>query len=93
LVLAVIGGVIHWTFGSISTPVLAQLLLGGIPGVILGCILAPKVPAQKLKAVVAILAICAGAQLVWSGARALGAKSAAGASNAARINTGVAVRP
>jgi uncharacterized protein len=92
LVLAVIGGAIHWTFGSISTHVLAQLLLGGIPGVILGCVLAPRVPAKKLKTVVAVIAICAGLQLVWSGARALGEKNAA---NTARLTSGVtgAVRP
>jgi hypothetical protein len=75
LVLAVIGSAFHWSFGSISTPILFGLLLGGIPGVVLGCILAPKVPAHKLKAVVAVIAICAGLQLVWSGARSLTAKS------------------
>jgi len=77
LVLAMIGSTIHWTFGSISTVVLLQLLLGGIPGVIVGCMLSRKLPAQKLKAVVAAIAICAGLQLVWSGARALGIKNAA----------------
>jgi uncharacterized protein len=79
LVLATIGSAIHWTFGSVSTAVLAQLLLGGIPGVIAGCFLSRKLPAQRLKTVVAVIAICAGLQLVWSGARALGAKNAANA--------------
>src|SRR2546429_1999357 len=69
LVLAVIGSAVHWTFGSISTPVLLQLLAGGLPGVVVGCLLARKVPARKLKAVVALIAMCAGLQLVWSGAR------------------------
>jgi uncharacterized membrane protein YfcA len=60
--------------------------------VILGCVLAPRVPAKKLKTVVAVIAICAGLQLVWSGARALGEKNAA---NTARLTSGVtgAVRP
>jgi uncharacterized protein len=71
LVLAVVGSIAHWTFGSISTPLLTQLLLGGIPGVILGCLLARKVPARQLKAVVALIAIFAGLQLVWSGTRSL----------------------
>jgi uncharacterized membrane protein YfcA len=74
LVLAIIGSAVHWTLGSISTPVLLQLLAGGVPGVIFGCLLARKVPAQKLKAVVAGIAICAGLQLVWSGTRSLNAK-------------------
>ena len=71
LVLAAIGSVFHWSFGSVSLPVLSQLLLGGIPGVILGCLLAPKVPANKLRTVVAMVAIFAGLQLVWSGGRTL----------------------
>ena len=79
LVLATIGSAIHWTFGSVSTAVLAQLLLGGIPGVIAGCFLSRKLPAQRLKTVVAVIALCAGLQLVWSGARALGTRNAANA--------------
>jgi len=82
LVLAVIGSAVHWTFGSISTAVLLQLLATGIPGVILGCVLARRLPAQKLKAVIATIAICAGLQLVWSGSRSILAKQA---SNSARI--------
>src|ERR1700751_3392303 len=86
LVLAIIGGAVHWTMGSISTPVLLQLLAGGVPGVIFGCLAARKVPAQKLKAVVAAIAICTGLQLVWSGTRSLEAKRA---SNAPRMTAGV----
>jgi uncharacterized membrane protein YfcA len=70
LVLAVIGSAVHWTFGTISAPVLLQLLAGGVPGVVLGCLLARKVPAQRLKLVVASVALAAGLQLVWSGAHA-----------------------
>jgi hypothetical protein len=71
LVLAIIGSAVHWTFGSISTPILLQLLSGGVPGVVIGCLLARKVPPQKLKTVVAAVAIFAGLQLVWSGSRTL----------------------
>src|ERR1700688_4032940 len=71
LVLAAIGSAFHWSFGSVSLPILFQLLLGGIPGVVLGCLLAPKVPANKLRTAVAMVAIFAGLQLVWSGGRTL----------------------
>src|SRR5277367_779377 len=74
LVLAIIGSAAHWTFGSISAPILLQMLAGGVPGVIFGCLLARKVPAQRLKAVVATVAFLAGLQLIWSGTHALGAK-------------------
>ena len=84
LVLAVIGSAVNWTLGSISTSVLLQLLAGGVPGVVLGCLLARRVPARRLKAVIAAIAICAGLQLVWSGTRSLAAKQA---SNAAPIAT------
>src|ERR1700693_742485 len=77
LVLAVLGSAFHWTFGSISMPILFQLLLGGIPGVVLGCLLARSVPANKLKTVVALVAIFAGLQLVWTGSRTLVARHAA----------------
>jgi hypothetical protein len=92
LVLAVIGSAFHWSFGSISMPILFELLLGGIPGVVLGCLLAPKVPAHKLKAVVAMIAICAGLQLVWSGAHALGSKAATNSARFVRKTAGP-VRP
>jgi uncharacterized protein len=75
LVLAVIGSAFHWEFGSISLPVLAQLLAGGIPGVLVGCLFARKVPARKLKVAIAIIAIFAGLQLMWNGARALATRA------------------
>ena len=74
LVLAVIGSAFHWSFGSISTPILFQLLVGGVPGVVLGCSLARKVPAHRLKTAVAMVAIFAGLQLVWAGSRSLAAR-------------------
>src|SRR5271155_3193677 len=88
LVLAVIGGAFHWKFGAINTPVLMQLLAGGVPGVLLGCALARIVPARRLKAVVAAIAILAGVQLVWNGAYTLLAHRSTGAvriSSAARL--------
>jgi uncharacterized membrane protein YfcA len=63
--------------------VLLQLLAGGIPGVVIGCVLAKKVPAQKLKLVVAAVALVAGLQLVWSGVHASVAQHSA---SAAKLN-------
>jgi len=92
LVLAVIGSAVHWSFGSISTAVLLQFLAGGVPGVVLGCVLARKVPAHKLKVVVALIAIFAGLQLVWSGVRSMTSRATG---ETAKIVTGSshAVRP
>jgi uncharacterized protein len=71
LVLAVIGSVFHYSFGSINGGVLVRLLSGGIPGVLAGCLLARKLPARKLKYVIALIAIFAGLQLIWTGASTL----------------------
>jgi len=83
LVLALIGSAVHWTLGSISQTVLLQLLAGGVPGVVVGCLLARRLPAQRLKAVIAAIALCAGLQLVWSGSRSLAARPAL---NTARVS-------
>jgi len=71
LVLAAIGSAIHLGFGSVSSAVLLQLLAAGIPGVLLGFILARRAPAPKLKSAIALIAILAGMQLVWTGSRSL----------------------
>jgi uncharacterized protein len=83
LVLAVIGSAFHWTLGSINSPVLLELLAGGVPGVIAGCLLARKAPANRLKTAIAVVAILAGLQLVWTGSRAFAASRHA--SSAAKI--------
>src|SRR5260370_9092052 len=88
LVLAVIGSAFHWSFGSISMPILFQLLLGGVPGVVFGCLLARKVPADKLKTAVAMVAIIAGLQLGWTGTRTLAARHA---TNTAKITGSVGI--
>jgi uncharacterized protein len=82
LVLAVIGAGFHWKFGSMNLLVLAQLLAGGIPGVLLGCMMARVVPARRLRTVVAAVAIFAGVQLVWNGTHTLLARRSTGTMSA-----------
>jgi uncharacterized protein len=76
LVLAVIGSAFHWKFGAINAPILWQLLIGGVPGVLLGCAFARKVPARNLRVAIALIALFAGLQLVWDGTRMLWASHA-----------------
>jgi|SRR5215471_5330715 len=70
IVLAATGSALHFGFGSISIPVLKTLLLGGIPGVLAGCALAPRVPSRRLKPFIVGLTFLLGLQLVWSGMHA-----------------------
>jgi uncharacterized membrane protein YfcA len=67
IVLAATGSALHFSLGSISIVALKALLLGGIPGVIAGCALAPRVPSRKLKPLIVALTFLLGLQLVWSG--------------------------
>lgn len=69
IALAAGGTLFHYSFGSISTSSLKELLMGGIPGVLLGCVLAPRVPAIRLKPVIIGLTFVLGVQLVWNGVR------------------------
>lgn len=69
IVLAAAGGIFHFTVGSISMPALKDLLLGGIPGVLFGCLLAPKVPSRKLRLIITGLAMLLGLQIAGSGIR------------------------
>src|SRR5579864_9143186 len=74
--LAAIGSAIHLEFGSVSSSTLLQLLAAGIPGVLLGFVLARRTPARNLKSAIALIAILAGMQLVWTGGRSLVTASA-----------------
>ncbi|PYU22341.1 MAG: permease [Acidobacteria bacterium] len=74
--LAAIGSAIHLKFGSVSSSTLLQLLSAGIPGVLLGFVLARRTPARNLKSAIALIAILAGMQLVWTGSRSLVTASA-----------------
>jgi uncharacterized membrane protein YfcA len=69
IVLAATGSVFHLGLGSVSGVVLKPLLLGGIPGVLLGCAFTRKVPSMRLKAVITYLTLALGLQLLWTGAK------------------------
>lgn len=71
IVLAAAGSAFHFGTGSVSVAVLKGLLLGGIPGVLAGCALAPRVPSSRLKPVIMVLTFLLGLQLVWSGLQAM----------------------
>ena len=71
LVLAVIGSAFHLKFGAVNTPILWRLLMGGIPGVLLGCVFAKKVSGRRLKSIIALVALLAGLQLTWDGTRTM----------------------
>jgi uncharacterized protein len=69
IALAGAGSIFHFGLGSVSAPLLTGLLLGGVPGVLLGCAFTAKVPSAKLKVLTTVITLFLGIQLVWTGAR------------------------
>jgi len=87
--LAAIGSAIHLEFGSVSFSTLLPLLAAGIPGALVGFLLGRRTPARNLKSAIALVAILAGMQLVWTGSRSL-ATAAAQHRAASRASTRLA---
>ena len=71
IVLAVVGSAFHFGWGSIDSGTLLQLLIGGIPGVLFGCLVARTLSGKKLRTAVAVVGIALGLQLVYVGAKTL----------------------
>jgi uncharacterized membrane protein YfcA len=67
LVLSLIGGGVNAAMGTLSGPVLVQLLAGGVPGAILGAFLAGKVPSKKLRMGLSGAMALLGANLFYKG--------------------------
>lgn len=77
IVLAATGSILHFRLGSVGSSLLKGLLIGGIPGVLLGCLLAGKVSAIRLRTIITMLTLLLGVQLVWTGANLFGRTPAA----------------
>lgn len=69
--LACVGAVFHFNFGTINGSALKGLLVGGIPGVLMGCVLAPFVASHRLRKGILLLTLLLGAELVFLGVRSL----------------------
>jgi uncharacterized membrane protein YfcA len=63
--LSLVGGGIHAAMGSVNTTVLWKLLVGGIPGALLGSSIAAHMPSKKLRFALCVALVVIGAQLSW----------------------------
>jgi uncharacterized protein len=61
--LTLAAGIGHWMLGSINVDVLAALLLGSIPGIVLGSYIAARVPEKALRFVLAATLIIVAVKL------------------------------
>ena len=63
-VLSLVVGLAHMTQGNVDFGLAGSLLLGGIPGVLVGSRIAPRLPGKPLKTVLAIMLIFVGLRLL-----------------------------
>jgi uncharacterized membrane protein YfcA len=71
IVLAVVGSAFHLGWGSINGETLVHLLMGGVPGVLVGCAAAPHLSGNKLRTAVALVGIALGLQMAFLGGKTL----------------------
>ncbi|MBE7218983.1 MAG: sulfite exporter TauE/SafE family protein [Caulobacteraceae bacterium] len=63
--LTLIAGVGHWWMGSVDLSLVASLLMGSIPGVIVGGLLAPRTPERVLRPILAAVLVLVGWKLAF----------------------------
>ena len=61
--LTLIAGCGHWMLGSVNFPLLGSLLVGSIPGIIIGSQLTARIPEAALRPILAITLILVGSKL------------------------------
>ncbi|HET7480490.1 MAG TPA: sulfite exporter TauE/SafE family protein [Rubrobacteraceae bacterium] len=64
MVLSFVVGIAHMTQGNVNFGLAGTLLIGGIPGVLVGSRLAPWIPGRPLKLILACMLIFVGARLL-----------------------------
>jgi len=62
--LTLVSGIVHWLIGTVDMSLLGSLLIGSIPGIIIGSMLASRVRENHLRPVLAIVLIVVGLNLV-----------------------------
>jgi len=63
-VLSLVVGLAHMTQGNVDFSLVGSLLLGGIPGVLVGSRIAPRLPGKPLKMILACMLIFVGLRLL-----------------------------
>jgi hypothetical protein len=62
--LTLVAGFGHWLIGSVNFGTLGLLLIGSIPGIVIGSFIAPRLPDHWLRPLLAIVLVFVGARLV-----------------------------
>jgi len=63
--LTLIAGIGHWWLGSVDWPLLGSLLVGSLPGIVIGSYVAARVPDRMLRPILASTLAVVGGRLVF----------------------------
>ena len=63
--LTLIAGIGHWFLGSIDWPIFTALILGSIPGILIGSYAAVRIPETALRVVLAVTLIVVATKLTF----------------------------
>ena len=64
--LTLVAGMGHWWIGSVDLSMLASLLIGSVPGILVGSYAAPYMPERGLRMLLAVVLVLAGLKLILS---------------------------
>lgn len=64
--LTLVGGLGYWMIGEINWMLLVSLLIGSVPGIILGSSIAPRMPEQLVRRILAVTLILVGGKMILS---------------------------
>lgn len=62
--LTLLAGIGHWSLGSVDIPLLLNLLLGSLPGIMIGSHFAARVPERRLRSLLAAVLMLVGGKLI-----------------------------
>lgn len=63
--LTLIAGAAHWWMGSVDLRLLLSLLMGSIPGIVVGSLLTPRMPDRVLRPMLAVVLVLVAAKLAF----------------------------
>lgn len=66
--IAATGAFLHFSFGTVSATLLKGLLMGGIPGALIGCLVARRMPPRRIRKAVLFMTVLLGVALLIRGA-------------------------
>jgi uncharacterized membrane protein YfcA len=65
VVLTGVTGLLHWRLGNVNWPLVGALLIGSIPGGLLGSHLSTRMPMLWLRRILCFLLLATGARMLW----------------------------